>query len=54
MISKNNILRDNLSKELKKLISFDTSFPPGKTIDISNYIFKTLSVNISCLSNVYK
>ena len=43
MISKNNILRDNLSKELKKLISFDTSFPPGKTIDISNYIFKTLS-----------
>ena len=38
MFAEKKMLRDDLSKELKKLVSFDNSFPPGKTSDISNYI----------------
>jgi len=36
-------IKENLTKELKKLISFDTSFPPGDTTDISNYIYHILN-----------
>ena len=36
-------IKENLTKELKKLISFDTSFPPGDTTDISNYIYQILN-----------
>ena len=43
MCSEKKMLRDDLSRELKKLISFDNSFPPGKTSDISNYIYKILT-----------
>jgi len=42
MFKEKNLLKDDLSKELKKLISFDNSFPPGKTEEISNYIYEVL------------
>ena len=43
MFTEKKSLKDDLSNELKNLISFDTSFPPGKTVEISNYIYNNLS-----------
>ena len=43
MFVEKKMLRDDLSNELKNLISFDNSFPPGQTSDISKYIYEILS-----------
>ena len=44
-------ISESLTKELRNLIRFDTSYPPGDTTEIANYIYKILnecgySVNI--------
>ena len=35
-------ISESLTKELRNLIRFDTSYPPGDTTEIANYIYKIL------------
>ncbi|MDP7183915.1 MAG: ArgE/DapE family deacylase [Flavobacteriaceae bacterium] len=37
-----NIIEKILIEDLKNLIGYDTSYPPGRTSEISNYIFRIL------------